>query len=130
MSFQIEKEEKAAIIIPQTHKLDAVNTAELKSIFHDLAEKEEYKNFVLDLSNVKYIDSSGLSAILVGNKLSNERNGSFVVCAVSEHVAKVLAISQLDRIINILPTRHEAVEAIFMDEIERELNDSDEEEQD
>lgn len=129
MTFHVEKDEKVAIVVPQVHKLDAVNTAELKTLFHDLAEKEGFKNFVLNLSAVKYIDSSGLSAILVGNKLSNERNGSFVVCEVNDHVAKVLSISQLDRIINILPTQHEAVEAIFMDEIERELNNPDEEDQ-
>jgi anti-anti-sigma factor len=129
MNFRIERNEKVAIIAPQVHKLDAVNTSELKSIFHDLVEKEGFKNFVLNLSSVKYIDSSGLSAILVGNKLSNEHQGSFVVCEVNEHVAKLLSISQLDRIINILPTQHEAVEAIFMDEIERELNNNHDEEQ-
>lgn len=125
MNIHIEKQDKYALIIPTEHRLDAVNTDELKQIFKTLVQEENFRNFVLDLSEVKYVDSSGLSAILVGNQLCQQQNGSFVVCCVGEHVQKILSIAQLDRIINVLPTRHEAIESILMDEIARELNNED-----
>lgn len=80
---------------------------------------------MFDLSGTKYIDSSGLSAILVANRLCDNANGGLVLFGVSDHVMKLFKISQLDSVISILPTQEEAVDRIFMDQIEKELTEED-----
>ncbi len=102
-------------------KLDTTIAPELKSEFVTL-QAEGFKHVIMNLSEVKYSDSSGLSALLVGNRLFGE-NGSFVLCHIQEHVQKLISISQLDKVLDILPTQDEAVDAVFMNDIEQNLKE-------
>lgn len=120
MKFPIDKKEKVAVITSTVEKLDAMQAPELKGEMV-LLNKEGQKNLILDLSQTRYIDSSGLSAILVGNRLSNESQGSFVICGLQDSVNKLITISQLDKIIKITPTLNEAVDLVYMEEIERKI---------
>ncbi len=86
---------------------------------------EGVKNIILDLSDVKYTDSSGLSALLVGNRIFQEEGGIFILASLSEHTMKLIKISQLDSVLNISNTPEEAVDAVFMHEIEKDLKDRD-----
>jgi anti-anti-sigma factor len=78
------------------------------------------KNIILDLSDVAFVDSSGLSAILIGGRLCKNVNGTFAVCRLNEYVLKLIKIYQLDSILNILPTAEEASDFVMMEEVERE----------
>ena len=75
------------------------------------------------MSNIKYTDSSGLSSILVANRLCGTLNGYLILVGIQDHVTKLIEISQLTDVLNIIPTVEEAVEAIFMNEIEDEINE-------
>lgn len=101
-------------------KLDSSVAPGLKSELITL-HAEGSKNIILDLSEVKYTDSSGLSALLVGNRIVQEEGGIFVLACLSEHTMKLIKISQLDSVLNIVPSVEEAVDAVFMHEIERDL---------
>ena len=105
-------------------KLDSSVAPGLKSELITL-HAEGSRNFILDLSEVKYTDSSGLSALLVGNRIVQEDGGIFVLAALSEHTMKLIKISQLDSVLNILPTVDEAVDTVFMHEIEKDLKQGD-----
>lgn len=86
-------------------------------------QAEGIRNIILDLTDVKYTDSSGLSALLVGNRIFQEDAGIFVLAKLSEHTMKLIKISQLDSVLHILPTVEEAIEAVFMHEIEKDMKD-------
>ena len=70
------------------------------------------KNIVLDLSNCRYCDSSGLSAILVANRLCKNANGTFVLTGLNDAVERLITISQLDTVLNISNSLDEAVSLI------------------
>ena len=76
---------------------------------------------MLNLKDVKYVDSSGLSAILTANRLCAAAGGVFVICHLNPHVRKLVEISHLNSVLNILDTEEEARDAIFMSEIENEI---------
>ncbi len=124
--FELKKEEKYVLLKLLVAKIDASNALELKQVFLGFKEENYPKNLILNISEVKYIDSSGLSAILVANKVCSEAGGIMVLCGVSEHVMKLVKISQLDKILDILPTEEEAVDAVFMKELEKEFGAEDE----
>ncbi len=84
---------------------------------------EGTRNIILDLTEVKYTDSSGLSALLVGNRIFQEEGGIFILACLSDHTMKLIRISQLDSVLNILPTVEEAIDAVFMHEIEKDMKD-------
>ena len=74
--------------------------------------------------DTRYCDSSGLSAILVANRLCKNANGSFVLSGLQRSVAKLISISQLDTILNIVPTIDEAHDLLAMEEVERGLDNA------
>ena len=120
MKYSIDKQDLYTVIGLDEDKLDSSISPNLKSEFVTL-NAEGMRNLVLDMSQVKYTDSSGLSAILVANRLCKEAGGSLALAGVSEHTMKLINISKLDSILNILPTRTEAIESIKFNEIENDL---------
>ena len=124
MKFSIDKQDKFTIVKPEFDKIDSTVSPDLKTEFITL-NAEGAKNILLDLSEVKYVDSSGLSSILVANRLCGQKNGALVLAAVQPHVEKLITISQLNDVLNILPTVEEAKEAIFLYELENNIKGSD-----
>ena len=120
MHFTLDKQEKHCVIRLHEAKLNTLIAAELKSELL-LINNLGYANMVLDLSETQYCDSSGLSAILVGNRICRNANGSFLITGLSEPVKKLISISQLDQVLIITPTLTEAIDFIFMEEIERNI---------
>jgi anti-anti-sigma factor len=124
MKYTIDKQEKYSLLRLHEEKLDSSVAPGLKSELITL-HAEGVRNIVLDLAEVKYTDSSGLSALLVGNRIVQEEGGIFILTSLSEHTMKLIKISQLDSVLNILPKVEEAIDAVFMHEIEKDLKDSD-----
>ena len=129
MKFTVDKQEKYTILKLHEEKLDSSVAPKLKSELITL-HAEGVKNIILDLSEVKYTDSSGLSALLVGNRIVQDSDGIFIMTRLSDHTMKLVKISQLDGVFNILPTVEEAVDAVFMYEIEQELQSEEDGEDD
>jgi anti-sigma B factor antagonist len=120
MNFTYDKKEKYTVIKLNVEKLDSQISPTLKSELV-LLNNDGEKNMILDLSDTRYCDSSGLSAILVGNRLCKNANGSFILSGLQTSLQKLIAISQLDSVLKITPTLDEAVDLLFMEEIERDL---------
>lgn len=98
-------------------KLDSALSPKLKSELLTV-QAEGYNNLVIDMSNVKYADSSGLSALLVGNREFGRNGGIFIIASPQDHVMKLIKLSMLDKVFIIVDTIEEAAEAIFIHEIE------------
>lgn len=124
MKYSIDKQEKYTMLRLNEEKLDSNIAPQLKSQMVTL-HAEGVRNIILDLSEVKYTDSSGLSALLVGNRILQEDDGIFVLVGLSDHTLKLIKISQLDSVLHILPTVQEGVDAVFMHEIEKDMKDED-----
>ncbi len=121
MKYSIDKKDKYAVFQLGEENLNSLIAPKLKSEMVIFAN-EGVRNMVFDLSQVQYVDSSGLSSILTANRLWKPL-GSFVLTGVQHpSVKKLIEISRLDSVLTIIPTVEESVEFIFMEELERELN--------
>lgn len=133
MKYSVDKQDRYTVFQLQEENLNSVVAPDLKSeivILHN----EGVNNLIFDLSEVKYVDSSGLSAILTADRLM-KTNGSFVLTGIEQPaVKKLFEISRLDSVLSMAPTKQEAVEYVFMEELQRELeaegDDGDEEDED
>ena len=121
MKYKVDKREQYIIFTLDEENLNSLISPILKSEFV-VHRNEGIKNLIFDLSEVKFVDSSGLSAILTANRLW-KGFGSFVVTGI-EHpsVKKLIEISRLDTVLDIIPTLQEAKDYVMMEELERELN--------
>jgi anti-sigma B factor antagonist len=120
MNFNISNKDKYTLVTTQVDKLDTTCAPELKSELVYL-NKTDVRNIILDMGQTRYCDSSGLSALLVANRLCKGVNGSLVICGLQEPVLKLIQISQLESVLSITPTLNEAVDLLYMDEIENDL---------
>ncbi len=122
MKYQIDKQEQYAILSLQEENLNSTIAPQLKSDLI-LLSQEGVRNLILDLSNVKYVDSSGLSAILTGHRLW-KGNASFVLAGeMNPMVTKLIEISRLETILTIIPTISESIDFVMMEELERQLEE-------
>ncbi len=90
------------IIIPQ-HRLDLAEADAMKKNFLSLLEKK-YSLWIIDLANVEFVDSSGLSALVVGLKTAQEHGYSLVFCNLKPTIKLAFEITQLDRVFQIFNT--------------------------
>lgn len=100
MDFKIDKKDGYTLIQVLNDRLDTHIAPELKSKLI-LIFSEGEKNILLNLNACSYCDSSGLSAILVANRLCKNADGTFVLYGLQPAVEKLIIISQLDTVLNV-----------------------------
>ena len=120
MKFTVDKHEKYVLIKLNESKLNSLISPQLKSELI-LMNTDGQRNIILDLSMVKFADSSGLSSLLVGHRICKNAEGSFILTGLSDSVARLVSISQLESVLTIVGTPEEAIDLVFMEEIEKEL---------
>ena len=120
MKFAVDKHEKYILVKLNESKLNSLVTPQLKSELI-LMNTEGQRNIILDLSQVKFADSSGLSSLLVGHRLCKNASGLFILTNLCEAVSRLITISQLDSVLSIVPGTEEALDLIFSGEVEKDL---------
>lgn len=111
MKYTIDKQEKYTVFELGEDNLNSLIAPSLKSEFVIL-KNEGIKNLILNLTPVKYVDSSGLSAILTANRLWSS-DGIFVLTGIKHpSVQKLIDISRLATVVNVIPSADKSVEFI------------------
>ena len=111
MDFTVTQENRTSIIQVNVERLNASNASGLKAELA-LLSKSSINNIIIDLSNTKYCDSSGLSALLLANRLCKDTNGMFILCGLQDNVQKLISIAQLDKVLNIAENKDAAISQI------------------
>ncbi len=86
---------------------------------------KEVKNIVLNLQGVNDVDETGANTIVKLQQKFYEQHASFVICNLNDVVETIFDQLELLEMMNVTPTESEAWDIVQMEEIERELLDSD-----
>lgn len=122
MQVKIDTSERFHAITIQEPVLSAIMTEEFTNKLSTLLN-EDIKSVVLNLRNVVTIDLAILQAIDKLQQSFHQHNASFVTCCLTAAAKEPhLSTSALDSI-NLAPTESEASDIVFMEEIERELEE-------
>lgn len=98
MAYKTEIKGKYTLVRAATEMLDGLSAPDLKETFLEL-NKQHVNHVILDLSGVKYADSSGLSAILIGHRLCRDTGGVFIMFGLKPAVLKIITIAQLNKVL-------------------------------
>jgi stage II sporulation protein AA (anti-sigma F factor antagonist) len=73
------------------------------------AARSGIRHVIADLTGVTYIDTTMLNALVVGHRRMARDRGSFAIVCDGSRVMRVLEITGLGQILDVFPTRSEAV---------------------
>lgn len=110
MNLKIETNGKIMIIYVREERLDAHNSEDLKKEMNRLFE-EGVKDLLIDMKDVRFIDSSGLGVLVSGFKNASTRQGTLKLASLQTQVRSMFELTRLHRVFDIFPTCDEALES-------------------
>lgn len=108
MILKVEEKGEVVLIQVKEERLDAHNSGELKNQMLNLFE-EGKNHIVIDLQDVRFVDSSGLGALVSGFKNASARNGNLKLCGLQPQVKSMFELTRLHRVFEIFPGTEEAL---------------------
>ncbi|OGR24037.1 MAG: anti-anti-sigma factor [Desulfuromonadales bacterium GWD2_54_10] len=110
MDLKTELNGNLMVIFVREERLDAHNSDELKAEMNRIFERGT-KDILLDLKEVRFIDSSGLGVLVSGFKNASTRQGSLRLCGLQTQVKSMFELTRLHRVFDIFQTVDEALES-------------------
>ena len=124
MQYKIDTKEKFTVLTLLDPRLSSNLVPELNDLVKNLGLTSP-KNLVLNLGAVKDWDLSIMALLAAHQEVFYDNNTSFVLCNLSDDLQNALDLTEFGEVINLTPTESEAWDIVQMEEIERELLDSD-----
>ncbi len=91
------------VVVDVGGEVDVIGAAELGGVVRDLVD-EGVSNLTLDLSDVTFLDSTGLSVLVSGRNQCRARDGDLTLRDPSPAAWKVLTITGLDQVFEVDPS--------------------------
>lgn len=95
-------------VVAVAGEIDAANVSALRGHLDDLLAKGEH-NFVIDLTDVAFMDSSGLATLVQLFKRVRIGEGDVRLCGLQPKVERVFELIRLDRVFDTFAAREDAV---------------------
>jgi anti-sigma B factor antagonist len=103
--MEIDKNDTATgvAVLRLDGRLNMVAAPRLKSAIDQTVESGQPR-VVVDLGAVTFMDSSGLGALIAGLKKARQASGDLRITGVTQQVATVLKLTNLDRVLRAHPS--------------------------
>lgn len=99
---------KSVILQPQG-RLDAQGGSLLRTQLEAIAP-DQHHTWIVDLSNVDFVDSSGLVCLVHGTKRAQQHGCRLVICSLCASVRLLFEITRLDQVFEIFEDHAAAIE--------------------
>ena len=109
MQIAFEKVGEVAVAAVPVDELDAGNVGEFKRDIAPLLEANA--KVVLDMSRLRFVDSSGLGAFISCLRRLNAKGGDLKMCGMSKQVRAVFELVRMHRVFDIVSSKEDAVRA-------------------
>lgn len=96
------------VLTIREERLDAHNAQELKEYLQEVFSGGSTR-LIIDLGHVRFIDSSGLGALVSGFKNALSRQGELRLCALQPQVRSMFELTRLHRVFEISPSVTDAL---------------------
>lgn len=109
MKFDTETIDDITVLEIPMDALDAGNVVEFKNDIAPILDKCDF--VIFNMSRIKFIDSSGIGAILSCLRKLHSQGGALSMFGVKDQVVQLFKLVRIDRIIEIHPTKNSAIRA-------------------
>jgi anti-sigma B factor antagonist len=98
-----------ASIVDVVGDITLYNTPEVRKILLDLLKEKRAKRVIVNLMNVKYIDSAGVASLVEGLKISRDMKSQFALFGLSRTTREVLELTRLLKVFEVHDTEEQAL---------------------
>ena len=109
MNFQT-REEQGAIVVAFEGDVDLQSSPEARKVLLETVGKG--LPIMVDLSQVGYIDSSGVASLVESFQAARKAGQDLILISVSEGAKRVLELARLDKVFTICDTLEDGIAAI------------------
>lgn len=111
MGFVSREEDGGKItVIEIPERLTLESSGELKDLLKELMEEKKYR-VIMDLGHTKYVDSSGLGAIVSKIAMTRANGGDIRLAGVPQNIQELLELTHLTQILRVFKSLKEAVQS-------------------
>ncbi len=109
MNCCMEKTGSVAVVLLPGETLDANNSKEFRASIDPVLDEND--KVLFDMSDMRFVDSSGCGALLSCLRTLNARGGDLKLCNVSKPVRVLFELIRMHRIVDIFNSKDEAIRA-------------------
>lgn len=109
MELLVKKSGDVAVVTLPIEELDAANAADFKAVMAPLFEQNA--NLVLNLSRLRFVDSSGLGALLSCLRMAISNGHNLRLCELSTQVRALFELVRMHRVFDIYHSEDDALSA-------------------
>jgi anti-sigma B factor antagonist len=99
----VETKINKGVVVASINESDRLNAAvaeKVKSELTSIVSKSSNK-VMLNLSNIQFVDSTGIGVLISALKTARQNNIVFSLCALQKEVKSLLALMKLDKVFDI-----------------------------
>lgn len=100
-----------ATIIDVSGDIDLYNSPELRKVLLAALRDQPASRVIVNLTAVKYIDSSGVASLVEGLKVSRDTGSRFILVGLSQAAREVLELSRLIKVFEVRENEEQALNA-------------------
>jgi anti-sigma B factor antagonist len=101
-----------ATVVDVIGDIDLYNSPEVRKTLLDVLRTQRIPRVIINLTKVKYIDSSGVASLVEGLKISRELQSRFILFGLSPAAREVLELSRLIKVFEVYANEEEALKAV------------------
>lgn len=109
IEVNLERRDDAIIVTP----VGDIDLSRSPSLRHQItrAQSDRPERLVIDLTQVPYMDSSGVATLVEAMQVSRRSGGKLVLCGLQEKVRSIFEIARLDTVFVIVESCDDAMNA-------------------
>ena len=105
------RQQGTSTVVDVQGDIDLYNSPEVRKIILEELKEKKVPRLIVNLSGVRYIDSSGVASLVEGLKVSRTLSSRFMLYGLSPAAREVLELSRLIRVFEVFGTEQEALQA-------------------
>lgn len=112
MKHSVSTRKELTILKIEEDVFDFRHKEAFRQAIDGMVNKENTKNLIIDFSQVKAIDSCGISSMLLAHQLSNQSEGLAIFVSLCKQIKDLLKLTNLDKQLYIFSSINEVVTLI------------------
>ncbi|KUL20718.1 STAS domain-containing protein [Chlorobium limicola] len=109
MKNSVSSRKELTILKLEEEVFDFRHSACFRQTIETLLLQENSRNLIIDFSQVKAIDSSGISSMLIAHQLSNQCQGLAIFVSLCQQIKELLKLTNLDKQLYIFSSINEVM---------------------